>query len=272
MKVGLIGTGAISHKHGDSYASSATRSSPARTARRGKGREFAEKYGAEFHADWRDLVARDDVDYVDVCTFPDSHLEIVEECARQGKSVLLQKPMDLTLDNCRKMIELAKAANIRLGVVSQHRFDDATIFLKKAIDDGRLGRLLQIDGYVKWHRPQPYYDRPGKGTWAVEGGGALINQGIHTVDVLMYLAGRVKEISAQWQLAAAHQMEAEDIVNALVRYDNGATGVIQASTAFWPGFTERIEGPRLEGLGDHHRRQAHHLGGRRRSRRRRSAR
>jgi UDP-N-acetyl-2-amino-2-deoxyglucuronate dehydrogenase len=149
--------------------------------------------------------------------------------------------MDLTLDNCRRMIELAKAANIRLGVVSQHRFDDATIFLKKAIDEGRLGKLLQADGYVKWHRPQPYYDRPGKGTWEVEGGGALINQGIHTVDVLMYLAGRVKEISAQWQLAAAHTMEAEDIVNALVTYDNGATGVIQASTAFWPGFTERIE-------------------------------
>jgi len=241
MKVGLIGTGAISHKHGDSYGELGYEIVACSNRTEAKGREFAEKYGAEFHADWRDLIARDDVGYVDVCTFPDSHLEIVEECARQGKSVLLQKPMDLTLDNCKRMIELAKAADIRLGVVSQHRFDDATIFLKKAIDDGRLGRLLQIDGYVKWHRPQPYYDRPGKGTWAVEGGGALINQGIHTVDVVMYLAGRVKEISAQWQLAAAHQMEAEDIVNALVRYDNGATGVIQASTAFWPGFTERIE-------------------------------
>lgn len=241
MKVGLIGTGAISHKHGDSYRELGYEIVACSNRSEAKGREFAEKYGAEFHADWRDLIAREDVGYVDVCTFPDSHLEIVEECARRGKSVLLQKPMDLTLDNCKKMIELAKSANIRLGVVSQHRFDDATIFLKKAIDDGRLGRLLQVDGYVKWHRPQPYYDRPGKGTWAVEGGGALINQGIHTVDVVMYLAGRVSEISAQWQLAAAHEMEAEDIVNALVRYDSGATGVLQASTAFWPGFTERIE-------------------------------
>ena len=241
MKVGLIGTGAISHKHGDSYRELGYELVACANRSEAKGRDFAEKYGAEFHPDWRDLVARDDIGYVDVCTFPDSHLEIVEECAAKGKSVLLQKPMDLTLDNCRRMIELAKAADIRLGVVSQHRFDDATIFLKKAIDEGRLGRLLQADGYVKWHRPQPYYDRPGKGTWGVEGGGALINQGIHTVDVLMYLAGRVSEISAQWQLAAAHKMEAEDIVNALVAYDNGATGVIQASTAFWPGFTERIE-------------------------------
>ncbi len=241
MKVGLIGTGAISHKHGDSYQELGFEIVACSNRGEAKGRDFAEKYGAEFHADWRELVARDDVGYVDVCTFPDSHLEIVEECAAKGKSVLLQKPMDLTLDNCRKMIELAKAANIRLGVVSQHRFDDSIIFLKKAMDDGRLGRILQADGYVKWHRPQPYYDRPGKGTWAVEGGGALINQGIHTVDVLMYLAGRVSEIQAQWQLAAAHTMEAEDVVNALVGYQSGATGVIQASTAFWPGFTERIE-------------------------------
>ncbi|MBI1357071.1 MAG: gfo/Idh/MocA family oxidoreductase [Acidobacteria bacterium] len=241
MKVGLIGTGAISHKHGDSYRELGYEIVACSNRGEQKGREFAAKYGAEFLPDWRDLVARADVGYVDVCTFPDSHLEIVRECAARGKSVLLQKPMDLTLDNCREMIQLAEKADIRLGVVSQHRFDDSTIFLKKAIDDGRLGTILQADGYVKWHRPQPYYDRPGKGTWAVEGGGALINQGIHTVDVLMYLAGRVAQVAAQWQLAAAHRMEAEDVVNALVRYQSGATGVIQAATAFWPGFTERIE-------------------------------
>src|SRR5690606_29858312 len=173
--------------------------------------------------------------------FPDSHLEIVRECAAHDRSVLLQKPMDLNLEACREMIRLAAEADIRLGVVSQHRFDDSTMFLKKAIADGRLGRLLQVDGYAKWHRPQSYYDRRGKGTWEVEGGGALINQGIHTVDVVMYLAGRAKSISANWQLAAAHNMEAEDVVNALVTFENGATGVIQASTAIWPGYPERIE-------------------------------
>ena len=240
MKVGLIGTGAIAHKHGDCYRELGYELAVCSNRSEAKGRAFAEKYGAKFVGDWREVVAAD-VDYVDVCTFPDSHLEIVEECAARGKSVILQKPMDLELAACRKMIELAKKAGIRLGVVSQHRFDESTIFLKKALEDGRLGTLLQADGYVKWHRPQSYYDRPGKGTWAVEGGGALINQGIHTVDVLMYLAGRVKTIQADWQLAAAHQMEAEDIVNALVRYENGATGVIQAATAFQPGFTERIE-------------------------------
>jgi len=241
MNIGLIGTGAIAHKHAECYQELGF-SLVACSDRYAKyGQAYADKYGAEFHEDWRELVARDDIGYVDVCTFPDSHLEIVRECAAKGKSVLLQKPMDLALENCREMIDLAKSAGIRLGVVSQHRFDDSTIFLKKAIEDGRLGKLLQIDGYVKWHRPQAYYDKPGKGTWKMEGGGALVNQGIHTVDVVMYLAGRVSEISANWQLGAAHDMAAEDIVNALLKFESGATGVLQASTAFWPGFTERIE-------------------------------
>lgn len=241
MRVGLIGTGAIAHKHAQAYQELGYKLAGAANRNAEKGRAYAQQYGAAFFDDWRDLVSSPDIDYVDVCTFPDSHLEIVRECAAQGRSVMLQKPMDLTLEACREMIRLAKDAEIRLGVVSQHRFDDSTIFLKKALADGRLGKLLQVDGYAKWHRPQSYYDRSGKGTWEVEGGGALINQGIHTVDVVMYLAGRAKAISANWQLAAAHDMEAEDVVNALLTFDGGATGVIQASTAFWPGYPERIE-------------------------------
>jgi len=241
MKVGIVGTGAISHKHGECYGELGFKVAACSDIVEEKGRAFAEKFGGDFHSNVNDLIARDDLDYIDVCTFPDSHLGIVRECAARGKNVLLQKPMDLTLENCREMIELASGADIRLGVVSQHRFDDATIFLKEALDAGRLGKLLQADAYVKWHRPQSYYDKPGKGTWAMEGGGALINQAIHQVDVLMYLAGRVSKIAATWQLHAAHEMEAEDIVNALLTYESGATGVIQASTAFWPGYTERIE-------------------------------
>ena len=115
------------------------------------------------------------------------------------------------------------------------------MFLKQAIAAGRLGRLLQVDGYVKWHRPHSYYDRPGKGTWAVEGGGALINQGIHTADVMQYLGGPVRRVFAHWQCGAAHAMEAEDLVNAVLVYDNGAGGVLQAATATWPGYPERVE-------------------------------
>jgi len=241
MKVGLIGTGAIAHKHAESYQEIGYEIVACSNRGAEKGRAYAEQYGADFVADWRELIQREDFDYVDITTFPDSHLEMVRACAVARKHVLLQKPMDLRVEACREMIELCAKADLRLGVVSQHRFDDATIFLKKAIAAGRLGTLLQVDGYVKWHRPQSYYDRPGKGTWEVEGGGALINQGIHTVDVCMYLAGMATEVTANWHLHAAHEMEAEDLINVLLKYDSGATGVLQAATAIWPGYSERIE-------------------------------
>jgi len=107
------------------------------------------------------------------------------------------------------------------------------VFVKKASPEG-VGRILQADAYVKWWRSEQYYSRPIKGSWAVEGGGALINQAIHQVDVLRYLVGDVDELFGYWQLGARHKIESEDIVSALLKYHCGATGVIQASTAFWP--------------------------------------
>jgi UDP-N-acetyl-2-amino-2-deoxyglucuronate dehydrogenase len=153
----------------------------------------------------------------------------------------VQKPIATDLETAREMIRLARQAGIRLGVASQHRFDDSTQFLKRAIPQGRLGKLLQADAYVKWYRSDEYYSRPIKGSWHTEGGGALINQAIHQVDVLLYLMGSVAAVQGVWQLGARHKIESEDIVNGLLEYASGATGVIQAATAFWPGYTERIE-------------------------------
>ena len=114
-------------------------------------------------------------------------------------------------------------------------------FSSPAIRAGRLGKLLQCDAYVKWRRSDEYYARPVKGSWATEGGGALINQAIHQVDLLLWFAGPVRELFGMWQIGAAHAIESEDIVNAVMRYESGATGVIQAATALWPGYSERIE-------------------------------
>ncbi len=241
MRVGLVGTGAIAHKHGDCYRSIGYELVACSNRGVAKGQAFAAKYGCDFEPDYRALCARQDIDYVDVCTFPDSHVDICRAAVEHSKHVLLQKPMALTEEACEEMMSLCRAANLRLGVVSQHRFDESTAFLVKAIADGRLGTLLAVDGYVKWHRPQSYYDPVGKGEWAVEGGGALINQGIHTLDVMQYLAGRVKRMSAAWKLSAVHRMESEDLVNAVLEYDSGALGVLQASTATKPGYPERIE-------------------------------
>jgi predicted dehydrogenase len=238
---GIVGTGAISHKHAQAYANIGFRVAACTDINPASAQAFAAKYGGVAVGSVEEICQLPDVDFVDVCTFPDFRLEPLRLAAKYGKHVQVQKPMAVSTAVAREMIGVADAAGIVLGVASQHRFDDSSMFLRRAIDAGRLGRLIQCDAYVKWFRSAEYYSRPIKGSWATEGGGALINQAIHQIDILRWLAGPVKDISAMWQLGALHKIESEDVVNALLRYENGATGMIQASTALWPGYSERVE-------------------------------
>ena len=241
MNVGIIGTGAIAGMHARAYKNIGYSVRACTNVTADKGRTFAAAHGAEFVERFEDVCRHPDVDVVDVCTFPSFRLDVVRACAANGKPVQVQKPMATTLDAAREMLDVARTGGIILGVVSQHRFDRASLFLSSAIRAGRLGTLLQCDAYVKWWRSDDYYARPVKGSWAIEGGGALINQAIHQVDLLLWFAGAVREVSAMWQIGAAHAIESEDIVNAVMRYESGATGVIQAATALWPGYSERVE-------------------------------
>jgi len=241
MRVGMIGTGAISEKHAQVYRNIGYQLTVCTDINEASGRRFAERHGAQFVRTFEEVCRHPQVDYVDVCTFPDFRLQPIEICAQTGKHVQVQKPISTTLETARRMIETARRGGILLGVVSQHRFDDASLFLSKAIAAGRLGKLLQCDCYVKWYRSAEYYSRPIKGSWQTEGGGALMNQAIHQVDILRWFAGPVREVFAVWQLGALHKIESEDVVNAVIRYASGATGVIQAATAIWPGYPERVE-------------------------------
>jgi len=241
MRVGIIGTGAISHKHAQAYANIGYELTVCTDINAESGRAFADQFGCEFVPTFEEVCRHPRVDYVDVCTFPDFRLQPLTICAEAKKHVQVQKPISTTLETAREMIEIARKAGVQLGVVSQHRFDDSTQFLRRALDSGRLGKILQADAYVKWYRSAAYYSRPIKGSWATEGGGALINQAIHQVDVLLWLTGGVSEVFGYWQLGALHKIESEDVVTAMMKYTSGAMGVIQASTAFWPGYTERIE-------------------------------
>jgi len=237
----MIGTGAISHKHAAAYKSIGFDLKVCTDVNEAAGRKFAEQYGCQFVPSFEEVCRHSDVDYVDVCTFPDFRLQPLKVCAETGKHIQVQKPISTSVATAREMIDIAKNAGIVLGVVSQHRFDDSSQFVQRAIQGGRLGKLLQCDCYVKWWRSAEYYSRPIKGSWAVEGGGALINQAIHQIDILRWLSGPVSTVVANWQLGAVHKIESEDVINAMLTFESGALGVVQASTAFWPGYSERVE-------------------------------
>jgi len=241
MRVGMIGTGAISHKHAQAYRNIGYQIAAACDVAPGRAAEFCAQYGGDAVGTWQEVCRHPQVDFVDVCTFPDFRLEPIELCAVTKKHVQVQKPIATNLETAKAMVVRAERGGILLSVVSQHRFDDSSRFLKRAIGEGRLGKILQADAYVKWFRSAEYYSRPIKGSWKVEGGGALINQAVHQVDILLWLIGGVKSVYGEWQLGALHKIESEDVVSTVMRYENGATGVIQASTAFWPGYTERLE-------------------------------
>ena len=241
MRVGILGTGAIAHKHAQAYRNIGFELVACSNKTEPRGRKFAAQWNTEFVPDYRDLCRYPGLDFIDVCTFPEFHLQPLEACAEIKRPIQLQKPIATNLETAEKMVRTARQAGITLGVVSQHRFDDSVLFLKRALAAGRLGKVLEADAYVKWFRNDEYYARAIKGSWRTEGGGALINQAIHQVDILLYLIGPVSAVSGVWQIGARHTIESEDIVNALLSYQSGTTGVIQAATAFWPGYTERIE-------------------------------
>lgn len=241
MKVGIVGTGAIAGLHARAYRRIGFTVAACTNRNAETGRQFAEAHGATFVPDVDALCAVPGLDFVDVCTLPDIRLSVVEACAARGLHVQVEKPIATSLELARRMVEVARRGGIQLGVVSQHRFDEPSRFLSTALASGRLGRVLQIDAYVKWYRPDQYYARPIKGTWAVEGGGALITQAIHQVDLLRWFGGPVRTVYGQWQLGSLHRIESEDVLSAVVRFESGATGVLQASTAFWPGYPERLE-------------------------------
>ena len=184
MRVGIVGTGAIARLHARAYRNLGFSVRAVTDVNAAAAQHFVAEHGGEVVADVDALCARADVDYVDVCTLPNVRLQIVEICATYRKHVQVQKPIATTVERARRMIDVATAAGIVLGGVSQHRFDESSRFLEQAIEAGRLGRILQCDAYVKWHRTDEYYGRPGKGSWEVEGGGALINQAIHQVDLV----------------------------------------------------------------------------------------
>jgi UDP-N-acetyl-2-amino-2-deoxyglucuronate dehydrogenase len=198
------------------------------------------RYGCAVEASAAALLARDDIEVVSVCVPSGLHAEIGGQAAAAGKHLVIEKPMDVSLAAAGRLIAAADAAGVLLTVISQHRFDPGLIELRRLLDAGALGRLVLGEARTKWYRSQDYYDSAGwRGTWALDGG-SLLNQGIHYLDLLRWSMGPVAEVTATC-LTQAHQMEAEDLALALLRFRSGAAGTIVTSTAVYPGFAQRLE-------------------------------
>ena len=188
------------------------------------------------------MLENPEVAVVTICTPSGAHLDPAVAAARAGKHVIVEKPLEITLSRCDQIIEAARQNQVVLATIFPSRFHQSCVELKRAVQEGRFGQLTMGDAYVKWYRTQQYYDSGAwRGTWDLDGGGALMNQAIHSVDLLTWLMGPVAEVRAMTATLVHQRIDVEDTAVATLRFSSGALGVIEASTAAYPGYLKRIE-------------------------------
>jgi UDP-N-acetyl-2-amino-2-deoxyglucuronate dehydrogenase len=242
---GIVGAGMASKPHAlalQALAGQGTGISVRGVFRRNAAqrRAFAETYGFPEAESLEGLLADPTVDALLILTPPNVRQELVAAAARAGKHVLMEKPVERTTEAARRIVETCEAAGVRLGIVFQHRFRAASQALRGMMTAGELGPLHAVSLNVPWWRPQSYYDQPGRGTMAQDGGGVLITQAIHSLDLMLSLTGPVAAVSAMAATTGMHRMETEDFVGAGLRFANGAAGALMATTASYPGGTETL--------------------------------
>ncbi len=203
---------------------------------------YAKSHGCQPHARLQDMLSDERIDVVTICTPSGAHMEPAVAAARAGKHVIIEKPLEITLKRCDRIIKACQDNGVVCSTIFPSRFHESSQLLKKAVAGGRFGRLTMGDAYVKWFRTQQYYDSGAwRGTWKLDGGGALMNQAIHSVDLLAWLMGPVQSITAHTATLAHERIAVEDVATATLQFENGALGVIEATTAAYPGYLKRIE-------------------------------
>jgi len=242
LGVGLIGTGLIAAIHARAFASLPEfRLTGVVSRSRGKAKEFAATHGASFATDSiNELCAHPDVQIVCIGTPSGAHLEPALAAIQAGKHVIIEKPLEISVERVDALLAAAKQHRVLVAPIFQGRFGAGAQKVKKAIASGQLGRLVLATVHVKWHRPDSYY-QGWKGMLALDGGGAVMNQAIHGLDLLQWFAGLPSEVFA-WTTRRVHtRIEAEDTACAALRFSDGALGTIEATTAAFPGWSRRIE-------------------------------
>jgi len=202
---------------------------------------FCQTYGFPAAESYEALLADPQVEAILVLTTPNAREELVAAAAAAGKHVLMEKPVERTLAAAERIVRTCDAAGVKLGIIFQHRFRRASRYLADAVAENRYGRLEAVHLVVPWWRPQAgYYDQPGRGTLAQDGGGVLITQAIHSLDLMLSLCGKVDAVTAMARTTRLHQMETEDFVSAGLEFGNGAVGAVMATTASFPGGPESL--------------------------------
>jgi UDP-N-acetyl-2-amino-2-deoxyglucuronate dehydrogenase len=208
--------------------------------------ERAQKLGdvhgiTAIYADYNQMLQRDDIDVVSICTPSGLHGEVAIAAAQAGKHVFCEKPLEITSDKMQQMIDACESNKVKLACIFQRRVMPSSIIVKKAMEEGKLGKLVLGDAYLKYYRSPEYYRSAGwRGTWALDGGGALMNQGVHGIDLIQWLMGDVYSVFA-YSAPLVRDIEVEDTAVVAVKYKNGAFGVIQGTTSVYPSQETRFE-------------------------------
>jgi len=244
VRFAIVGAGAIGRLHASVITTAVPGAELVAVVDRtpAKAAELARGYGAEAYPTLAAALDRPDVDAVAVCTPSGVHADSAVAALDAGRHVLIEKPIDVTLAAARRIIAAQRRAGTVAGVVSQHRFDPASQAVYRAVRAGQLGRISSAVVSMAWWRSQEYYDSAGwRGTVALDGGGAVMNQAIHWVDLLVWLLGAPVEVTASTARLAHDGIEVEDTAVATLRFAGGALGVLHATTAAYPGLTARLQ-------------------------------
>src|SRR5438067_12032364 len=238
----LVGTGAIAGKQAEALSQvPRARLVAVYNHTPEKARVLGRRWDVPWTTNYDELLARPDVDVISICTPSGARVELAEAAAHAGKHVICEKPLEVTLERADRIIRACDEAGVELGVIFPSRFMPASQAARAAVDAGRLGRLTLLNARVPWHRTDAYYASGSwRGTWALDGGGALMNQSIHWIDLLVWLGGDVASVCAYTARLAHPQIEVEDVGVAIVRFENGALGPIEGTTAAYPGLPTAI--------------------------------
>jgi predicted dehydrogenase len=240
---GIVGLGMIADFHARAIGDLANGHLAAVCSRsQDKAEDFAAKYGCKAYTSVDAILADDEVNVLTICTPSGAHLEPTLKAADAGVHVVCEKPLEIALDRVDRMIAAHEKAGTVLAGIFQSRFNPVNQLVKQAVDDGRFGRLAVASTCCPWWRTQEYYDEGGwKGTRALDGGGALMNQSIHAIDALQWIAGPVRSIMGRSATIAHPQIEVEDTAAAVLEFESGALGLILGATSMYPGTSRRLE-------------------------------